>query len=80
MADGRLRICWIVSGRLYSAATASDVNEIVITNSSIQWTNHRLRNWVSRIDHDLRPFRPHVTSNRFLQQHEYITINRQWAK
>eukprot|EP00956_Cyclotella_meneghiniana_P039297 scaffold169010_cov34-Cyclotella_meneghiniana.AAC.2 len=42
MTDGRLRNCWIVSGRLDSAATASDVNEIGTTNSSIQWTNHRL--------------------------------------
>eukprot|EP00956_Cyclotella_meneghiniana_P030066 scaffold74821_cov98-Cyclotella_meneghiniana.AAC.2 len=44
MTDGRLRNYWIVRGRLDSAATASDVNEIGTTNSSIQWTNHRLRN------------------------------------
>eukprot|EP00956_Cyclotella_meneghiniana_P016733 scaffold26664_cov25-Cyclotella_meneghiniana.AAC.1 len=43
LMDGRLRNCWTVSGRLDSAATASDVNGIVTTNSSIQWTNHRLR-------------------------------------
>eukprot|EP00956_Cyclotella_meneghiniana_P029141 scaffold69750_cov35-Cyclotella_meneghiniana.AAC.3 len=44
MTDGSLRNCRIVSSRLDSDATASDLNEIGITNSfiQIQWTNHRL--------------------------------------